>query len=200
MYQESERFWGWLQSEQAFYDGVIKGVVISAILAFIILLVATKNVIISFFALKTVAFIVLTMTAIIALKGWQLGVTESISIVMIIGFAVDYVVHLAAHYVHTPTQIRYERATDSISTMGVSIFSGAVTTFGSGVFLFGGKIVFFQKFAIIITATVFFSAMYAFIYSVGPEYKQGNIPQMWRKCSGKCRVKTNKKEKSSLNH
>jgi len=48
--------------------------------------------------------------------------------------------------------------------MGISIFSGGMTTLGSGVFLFGGKIIFFQKFALIITMTVLFSLAYSLVY------------------------------------
>lgn len=43
--------------------------------------------------------------------------------------------------------------------MGVSILSGCITTFGSGVFLFGGIILTFQKFAIMITCTITLSFM-----------------------------------------
>lgn len=38
--------------------------------------------------------------------------------------------------------------------MGESILSGTITTMGSGAFLFGGKMVTFQKFSIIITSTI----------------------------------------------
>ena len=116
---------------------------ISAFCAFVILLIATRNVLISLYAIITVIFIVMSVVAVMVLRGWQLGVSESIAMVIIIGFSVDYVVHLAAHYVHAQVPGRYDRAHDSISSMGVSIFSGAITTLGSGVFLFGGTIVFF---------------------------------------------------------
>ena len=119
------------------------GVSISAICAFVILLIATRNVLISLYAIVTVIFIVMSVVAVMVLRGWQLGVSESIAMVIIIGFSVDYVVHLAAHYVHAQVPLRYDRAHDSISSMGVSIFSGAMTTLGSGVFLFGGTIIFF---------------------------------------------------------
>ena len=166
---------------------------ISGCLAFVILLLATRNVLISLYAIKSVAFIVLCVVAVMVLQGWQLGVSESIAMVIIIGFSVDYVVHLAAHYDHCPATNRYDKATDSISAMGVSIFSGAVTTLGSGVFLFGGTIIFFKKFALIITMTVVFSSCYALVYFlaflhvIGPEGKQGDIPTMWRKCTSKCK-------------
>ena len=122
---------------------MLLGVSISGCLAFLILLIATKNVMVSFFAIKSVMFIMMCVVAVMVLQDWQLGVSESVAMVIIIGFSVDYVVHLAAHYVHCQEYSRYKRATDSISTMGVSIFSGAMTTLGSGVFLYGGKIIFF---------------------------------------------------------
>lgn len=77
------------------------------------------------------------------LSGWELGVPESVATVIVIGFSVDYVVHLATHYVHSPHFSRHDKSTDAISAMGISIFSGAVTTLGSGVFLFGGTLIFF---------------------------------------------------------
>lgn len=76
------------------------GVIISGGLAFIILLIATGNILISIYAIISVTFIVLCVIAIMVLKGWELGVSESIAMVIIIGFSVDYVVHIAAHYVH----------------------------------------------------------------------------------------------------
>ena len=65
--------------------------------------------------------------------------------------------------------------------MGVSIFSGAITTFGAGIFLFGAKIIVFNKFAIMITSTIMFSVLYSLFYfaaimhAVGPQYDTGNI-------------------------
>jgi len=143
LYQEADVFWAWMQSEQAFFEGAKQGVSTSGALAFLILLVATRNILIALYAIKSVVFIVLCVVAVMVLKDWQLGVSESIAMVIIIGFSVDYVVHLAAHYVHSSSTSRFDKTTESVSAMGVSIFSGAMTTLGSGVFLFGGTLVFF---------------------------------------------------------
>jgi len=40
------------------------------------------------------------------LQGWQLGVSESISVVILIGFSVDYVIHLSADYMHSSFSTR----------------------------------------------------------------------------------------------
>lgn len=136
----------------------------SVVLACAILIFATMNVVITFYAILTVSFICGSVVAVMVFNGYQMGVSESIAMVIIIGFSVDYVVHLAAHYVHSAEKKRYERTTESVKDMGVSIFSGGLTTFGSGVFLFGGKIMFFQKFAVIICSTVAFSLTFALVF------------------------------------
>ena len=59
-----------MQSEEAFYVGVIQGVSISGVLAFVILLIATRNVLISLYAIKSVMFIVLCVVAVMVLNGW----------------------------------------------------------------------------------------------------------------------------------
>ena len=111
LYQEADVFWAWMQSEQAFFDGVKTGVSTSGALAFLILLLATRNILVALYAIKSVVFIVLCVVAVMVLNDWQLGVSESIAMVIIIGFSVDYVVHLAAHYVHCSAPSRYDRST-----------------------------------------------------------------------------------------
>lgn len=65
--------------------------------------------------------------------------------------------------------------------MGVSIFSGMVTTIGSSMFLFLGKILLFEKFAVIIVSTAamsFLTSMLFFgatMHTFGPQYNWGNL-------------------------
>ena len=143
LFQNANIFWAWMNSEKAFYDGAIQGMIVSVTLAFLIILIATQNAIIAVYSIISVIFIVGSVTSVMVLMGWELGVPESVATVIVIGFSVDYVVHLAAHYVHSPLYEREAKATEAISDMGISIFSGAVTTLGSGIFLFFGTLVFF---------------------------------------------------------
>ena len=62
---------------------------------------------------------------------------------MIIGFAVDYIIHLSADFMHSTQPDRFNKMKQAYREMGISILSGAITTFGAGVFLFGGVLVFF---------------------------------------------------------
>ena len=165
-----------MRSEKAFADGVAQGVSIAILLAFLIMLISTQNVFIALYAIITVGLIVLTIVGFMKMNDYELGSSESVAMVIIIGFSVDYVVHLGAHYVHKKSPDRTDRTSDAVGAMGVSIFSGALTTFGSGVFLFGGQMIFFQKFAFIITTTVIVSFAFAmvfftsFLHAFGPEH------------------------------
>ena len=181
-----------MESEYAFYKGALQGITISVTLAYLIMLIATQNIIVSTYALISVIFIVGSVTAIMVLQGWELGVPVSVATVIVIGFSVDYVVHLAAHYVHSPFYSKDAKATESVTAMGISIISGAITTLGSGVFLFGGTLMFFQKFAVVITVTVLFSLLYSLIYfqallhAFGPSGKRmGDICCCFRGGCGK---------------
>lgn len=161
---------------------------IAIVFAFAIVLYATKNIIITAFSMVSVAFVVSGVVSVMVARGWQMGVSESISIVILIGFSIDYVVHLAAHYTHSGHQTREARAREALAEMGVSILSGGVTTFGSGVCLFGGKVLFFPKFALIITSTVGISLAYSLVYfmslclALGPEGASGHVDLSGRLC------------------
>ena len=91
-------------------------------------------------------------------QGWGLGVAESIAAVIVIGFSVDFTVHLAHMYSeaghHFGVLLRGERMAASARTMGVTVTMGACTTLGSGLMLWACTLTFFTKFAVLIISTV----------------------------------------------
>ena len=132
-----------MPSEAAFVQSAVSGIAIAMTFAFFVLLLATRNIIQACLSILCVAIIIISVLAIMFLSGWQLGVSESICVVILIGFSVDYVIHLSADYMHSTYKSRNEKMKQAYTEMGVSIFSGSITTFGSGVFLFGGQIITF---------------------------------------------------------
>ena len=142
--------------------------------AFLILLGATMNIFLSLYSIFCVAYIVVTVLCIMVLKEWQLGVSECICVVILIGFSVDYVVHLAADYTHSSAITRNDKIKQAYKEMGISILSGCITTAGSGAFLFGGIVLTFQKFAVLITSTITVSFLVSMVlfgaicHSIGP--------------------------------
>jgi len=153
-FQTAESHWGFLPTQKEFVDGAIQGTLIAISFAFIVLMISTLNIISAIFATISIACIVMSVIALMEIVGWTLGTIESIAIVILIGFSVDYAVHLANHYVESVFDDRYRRMQDALSGIGISIVSGAITTIGSGIFLFLATVMFFTKFAILITATI----------------------------------------------
>ena len=91
--------WAWLETEAEMLRGVIQGIIISLLFAFFILVLSTLNIVVALYAVLSISVIVLSVIAIMEMNSWGLGVIEAIATVMIIGFSVDYVVHLGNHYV-----------------------------------------------------------------------------------------------------
>lgn len=158
-------------------------------LAFLILLLSTRNWIMSVFAVFDIIGIMLCELAIMYLVGWKFGVSECVAIVIIIGFSVDYVVHLANAYLESTAKDRDGRLSFALLTMGISVVSGAVTTFAAGFFLVFPEIVFFYKMGVLIMTTVFTSILWAmcFFTSIvalwGPEGDAGDLQKYLKRCS-----------------
>ena len=79
---------------------------VAGVFAFFVLIYATANVAQALISIFSVALVVVSVLAVLQMKGWEIGVSESIAMVMIIGFAVDYVVHLSADYMHSAHRSR----------------------------------------------------------------------------------------------
>lgn len=167
---------------------------ISMLFAFLVLVLSTHNIIVAFYSIISIACIVVSCLAIIVFNGWQLGVAESVAVVVLIGMSVDYVVHLANHYVESIYPDRYHKMMSSLRDLGISIVSSGATTIGSGVFLVFAKLLLFNKFAILVISTILFSLFFALFFfsavchTIGPERNQGNLLYLLKKCRGKNKV------------
>jgi len=129
--------------------------------------------------LFSILFIVTSVLSIMTMLGWELGIAESLSIVVVIGFSVDYVVHLAQCYSRSSGETRLQRQRDMLAEIGSSVFSGACTTLGASFFMLFA--VFFMQFGVFMFSTIgfsFFWSMVAFVALVGlvgPEGTFGRI-------------------------
>eukprot|EP00945_MAST-04E_sp_MAST-4E-sp1_P001572 g1572.t1 len=164
-------FFGWvfMSTEQALVQSLFNGLGFSFPIAALVLLYATRNWVTAAFAIFSVGSVVVSVLGFCkAYMGWSLGVTETFAGIIVVGLAVDYVVHQAhmyedaAHCEHH-FQTREERFTHSATKMGSTVIAGAITTAGSGCFMFLCQLGFFYKMAVLIVVTI----MWSFIYSMG---------------------------------
>jgi multidrug efflux pump subunit AcrB len=128
--------------------------------------------------------------------GWKLGPLISLNLTLIVGLAVDYVVHLAEGYIQLQHGTRSDKVRYALSHVGVSVLSGACSTLGASIFMFAAKILFFVQFGIFIFATIGFSLLYSiFLFPtlmvmIGPEGQTGSILPVGRQIRNVCRGQT----------
>lgn len=82
--------------------------------------------------------------------GWQLGTAESIAIVMLVGYSLDYVLYISRSYIESPAPSRHERTRDALTHLGVSVWAGMVSNVLAAVFLWACSFLFFRTFAFLI--------------------------------------------------
>lgn len=180
------RGWVWMETEKALVNGLFNGLYICFPIAFAVLALATRNLPLALIATMAIGCIVASVLGFVkAFNGWDLGIAETIAGIIVIGFSVDYVVHMGHMYVEAAEKsglmTREKRFFYAASKMGSTVMAGAVTTAGSGAFMFMCQMRFFYKMAVLITLTIGFSFVFSFgffmayLIMIGPEYDNGNL-------------------------
>jgi hypothetical protein len=181
-------WWPWVITMRVLAQGAVFGIVLSSILTFLVLLVTTLNIWLTIFSSLTIFGIVSCILGEMVLLGWELGLIESISITVLVGLSVDYVVHYAKSYNDSPRNwTPYQRMRHALTEMGISILSGAVTSVGAALILLLTVIQFFVKFGFFLLSTILLSIVFAtFFFSAlcmafGPTGNSGDISYLMRR-------------------
>ncbi|KAH9489233.1 hypothetical protein Btru_048812, partial [Bulinus truncatus] len=178
--------WHEFKRQEALAQSALQGIIVGVCLAFFVLTLATTNVIISTMATITIVLVTVTIAGCIPLFGWKISVIESINLSLVVGLAVDYVVHLSESYHNSPQQDRRGKVKDMLENMGVSVVSGAISTLGAAAFMIGAQIQFFLQFGIFMFCTIGFSLIYSLclftpmLGLIGPEGYCGSLVPLVR--------------------
>jgi len=189
---QSAQVWQFMIAERALIRNAVQGMLIAGSISFVVLIMSTLNVILAFYAIFAITGIVISVLAFAFLLGWEFGMVVAIAVVILIGFSVvgfsvDYAVHICHAYVESKAESREEKTREALRKMGISILGGAITTFGTGAILFATTLVFFQRFAWVISATITFALMWAMVFLpallilAGPRGETGNLKVLYRK-------------------
>lgn len=149
-----------MNNQKIYRTSAVSGSMIGVLIAFIVLLVSTRKFHIAFFATVSIFSVLLSVIGSTTMMGWTLGTNEAILISILAGFSVDYVVHLAHAYVHANGSTE-KRITEAFGDMGISVFSGMLTSVVASIPLFMCTLVFFAKFGIFLCFTIMFSWIFA---------------------------------------
>lgn len=101
--------WAYLSLEKSMFRNAMGGMACSILFAFVILLLTTKNLVVSFYSVVSISLVIATIMSAINLLGWSLGIAESIGLIVFIGFSVDYIVHMSHQYVESVFDKRKNR-------------------------------------------------------------------------------------------
>jgi len=171
-----------------YIHSALRGIAIALPLAFVVLLISTRNWIVSLFAIMDIIGVIVCELGMMWCMGWSFGVLESISVILVIGFSVDYVVHLANSYLESAAETRFERMSFALLTMGVSVVSGAATTMLAGFMLLFPSFIFFYKMGWVIVTVVILALLWSMMFFTsmvalcGPERDQGDLNKYLVRC------------------
>lgn len=130
---------GWFVSYMDTYDlqdslahGTVAAIGVAMAIAAVVLFLTTLNVLITLYAILTVACIIFVTVAALVLLGWKLNMLESVVVSVAIGLAVDFTLHYGIVYRLSSEEDRESSVIFSIGRMGSPIAMAAFTTFLAG--------------------------------------------------------------------
>merc|ERR1719334_1845734 len=180
---ESQGSLRFTEMQRSLVDGFMTSLVITLVAAFFALLIATANWLVSVIAVGSIIGIVCCVGMLAVGVGWELGLIECLSGGVLIGFSVDYTVHLGTAYLHNlHLQSRGERTRMALAELGVSITFGCITTVCCGFPLYLTSVSWFYKFGMLVIMSVVAAIFVALIFLpsvlmlVGPIKDGGSIP------------------------
>jgi len=150
------------------------GVVIGISIAFVVLVLSTRNLLAASISVLSIACALVTVIGITVAMGWELGASEAICLMTLTGFAVDYVVHLSHSYMESTSHSPLERTHDALRDMGISVFWGMLTSFVAALALASCQLQFLSKFGYFFLLTITFAYLWAVLFlmpllaTVGP--------------------------------
>ncbi|XP_060102070.1 protein dispatched homolog 1-like isoform X2 [Heteronotia binoei] len=180
---------GWFVSNLEFYDlqdslsdGTLIAMGLSVAVAFSVMLLTTWNIIISLYAIVSIAGTIFVTVGSLVLLGWELNVLESVTISVAVGLSVDFAVHYGVAYRLAPDPDREGKVIFSLSRMGSAIAMAALTTFVAGAMMMPSTVLAYTQLGIFMMlimciswtfATFFFQCM---CRCLGPQGTFGQIP------------------------
>ena len=161
MVSDSDQKFIMMNNQRLYRETAISGAFLGVGIAFFVLLLSTRRVIVSILATLSIFCVLISVIGSTTMLGWTLGTTESILICVLAGFSVDYVVHLAHAFVVSKSRDNADKIRDAFGDMGMSVFNGMATSVIASVPLFLCTLVFFVKFGTFLCLTIVFSWVFA---------------------------------------
>jgi len=185
-------YWSSFHEQKVLYNSAWEGVGLSISIAFIALTLFTHNIIVSFYAVVTIGLVIAAELAIFFIVGFDIGISESIAIVLAVGLSIDATTHFAHAYVHSPFVDRYSRTMYAVQRVSLAVINGAISSMGASFFLLFTVVLVPQRFGATLFVTIGWSLIFAFFFFlpllriVGPTGNWGDLKyackQLFQRC------------------
>jgi len=166
---------GWAISQLQLYDvqqslasGVKNTLILSLIIATLVLIITTKNLIVTILSMLTITSILgCTITVLIG-EDWHLSILESVVFSVAVGLSVDFCVHygwalLMALRANKDIE-RRQLIVASLKEMGGSVTMGSVTTIFAGCVMLLCSTLFFLRFGVFLIVCMSFSWFFSTLF------------------------------------
>ena len=138
---------------------------LSCVLALVVLLLFTGDLVVALLAFACVGLTVCTVLGLMVMRDEPMGIVESVVLAILVGMAVDYVVHLGVAFVEADVALGPRgRTAEALGRMGQPILSGAGTTIITAASLFLPRMITFNTFGRFIVTIVGVSCVQAMVY------------------------------------
>jgi len=164
----------------------VMGVLLSLVIAFVVILLATWNWWIALLGFVNIIGISVVFLGFVPIIGWSLGENECIFLIAVVGLSVDYSVHLLHAYHHGKDTDREGRCRHALAEMGISVINSSVTTLLAAAILFACGFYFFLQFGAFIFLVIGLSILMSISFLMpllivaGPPGDKGFLPNCRR--------------------
>ena len=170
-----------MNNQRIYRTSAVSGAMIGVGIAFAVIFISTRKLHISIFSTLSILSVLIGVIGSITMLGWTLGTIEAILISILAGFSVDYAIHLAHAYVHSNSDTIEGRIISAYGEMGISVFSGMLTSVVASIPLFFCTLTFFAKFGTFLCLTIVLSWIFAnfFFMSLLAQFKVPMTKGKW---------------------
>jgi len=162
--ESRENKWLHMLLQETYVRMALTGVGIGLAIALLVLLFATMNIIVAVLSILTITGALCWVIGLIVARGWELGSAESLSMMILTGFAVDYVVHLSHSYMESNKASPIDRVHDALRDLGISVFWGMLTSVIAAGVLSTLQLQFFSKFGTFFLLTIVCAYLWAVLF------------------------------------
>lgn len=141
--------------------GAAESMGISLGIGALVLFLTTRNILISLYAIASVAGTVFVTIGALVLLGWQLNITESVILSIAVGLSVDFTIHYGVAYRIAPVTDRKGRSEFALKTLGSAITVAALSTLCAGAIMMPASVLSYSQLGMFMVLVMSISWMYA---------------------------------------